>query len=75
MQSTEQRHTVRDRRPSTAACPACWAIGTKKLKKCKVREKYAVLGRLEKPRQNKKTLVPAQQAHRTNQRKGPFHLS
>jgi hypothetical protein len=23
---------TRDRRPSTAACPACWATGTKKLK-------------------------------------------
>jgi hypothetical protein len=34
-----QRHILRDKRPSTAACPACWAIGTKKLKKCTVRKK------------------------------------
>ncbi len=27
-----QRHILRDRRPSTAACPACWAIGTKELR-------------------------------------------
>jgi hypothetical protein len=30
--SRGQRHTLRDRRPSTAACPACWAVGTKVLK-------------------------------------------
>jgi hypothetical protein len=24
-----QRHSLRDRRPSTAACPACWAMGVK----------------------------------------------
>jgi len=24
-----QRRILRDRRPSTAACPACWAMGTK----------------------------------------------
>jgi hypothetical protein len=27
-----QRHILRDKRPSTAACPACWAI-TKVMKK------------------------------------------
>jgi hypothetical protein len=25
-------HTLRDRRPCTTACPACWAMGTNKLK-------------------------------------------
>jgi hypothetical protein len=44
-----QRHLIRDKRPSTAACPACWSIGTKKLK-------YFVLSRLEQPRQNKNHL-------------------
>ncbi len=28
----DQRHTIRDRRPSMAACPICWAMGTKELK-------------------------------------------
>ncbi len=29
----DQRHILRDRRPSTTACPACWAtVGTKELK-------------------------------------------
>jgi hypothetical protein len=49
-------HIIRDRRPSTEACPACWAIGTKALKKCTVRQIYFVLGRLEKLRQNKNLL-------------------
>jgi hypothetical protein len=30
--------TVRDRRPSTTACPGCRAMGTKKLKKFAVRK-------------------------------------
>ncbi len=34
----ETRDTLRDRRPSTAASPACWAMETKKLKKCMVRK-------------------------------------
>ena len=31
-----QKHTLKDRRPSTAACQACWAIGTKEFKQCTV---------------------------------------
>jgi hypothetical protein len=34
-------------------------------------EKYVVLGKLEQPRQNKKTLVPAQQANETT-KEGPY---
>jgi hypothetical protein len=30
--SQEQRHILRDRQPSTPACPACWAMGTNDLK-------------------------------------------
>jgi hypothetical protein len=37
--STNQRHILRDRRPSTTACPARWAIGTKELKQCTMRKK------------------------------------
>jgi hypothetical protein len=56
--SMAQRHILQDRRPSTAACPACWAMGTKEVKKCTstVRKKYFVLGRLEQPGQNKNLL-------------------
>jgi hypothetical protein len=28
----DHRHILRDRRPSTAACSACWTMGTKELK-------------------------------------------
>ncbi len=31
---SDQRYILRERRPSTAACPACWAMGTKELKFC-----------------------------------------
>jgi hypothetical protein len=50
-----EMHILRDRRPSTAACPACWAMWTKELKYCIVRwgKKYFILGRLEQPRQPK----------------------
>jgi hypothetical protein len=34
-----QRHTLIERRPITAACPACWAMGTKEWKQCTVRKK------------------------------------
>jgi hypothetical protein len=52
-----QRNTLRDRRPSTAASPpAAGPMGTRELKKCTMRKKYFVLGRLEQPRQNKNLL-------------------
>ncbi len=40
-----QTHT-RDRRPSTAAWPACWAMGTIKLNQCTVRKKNICSERL-----------------------------
>ncbi len=36
---TRYDQRLRDRRPSTAACPACWAMGTKELKLCTARKK------------------------------------
>ncbi len=45
-----QRHILRDRWPSAAVCPACWAIGTI------VYSKYFVLGWPEQPRLNKDRL-------------------
>ena len=52
-----EAHTVlKDRRPSAAACPACWAMWTKELKQCTVRKTYSVLGRLEQQGQNKNLL-------------------
>jgi hypothetical protein len=58
----DQRHIPRDRRPSTAACSAGWAmgIGDKGIEIAYgERKKYFVLGRLEQPRQNKNLIVPA----------------
>jgi hypothetical protein len=61
--SYKQRYILRDRRPSTAACPA---MGTKELK-------YVVCGvptRAAKAEQ--KSLELARQAQRTNQSRTPF---
>ncbi len=59
-----QRHILRDRWPSAAVYPTCWAMGTKEVKYQSVQwgKKYFVLGRLEKPRQ----------AQWTNKGKTPF---
>jgi hypothetical protein len=64
---------VRDGRPSTAACPACWAIGTKIVYG---EEKNICSGRLQQPRHKaeQKSLVLAQQAQQNQPRKDPFHL-
>ncbi len=35
-----ENHVLTDRRPSTADCPACWAVGTEESKYCTVRKKY-----------------------------------
>jgi hypothetical protein len=54
-----QRHTLRDRRPITAALPTVPSLlgdGDKGIEIVSVREKYFVLGRLEQPRQNKNLL-------------------
>jgi len=55
--SDDQRHILKDSRPSTAACPACWTMGRKGLKRSTARKKYFILGRLKQPRQNK-NLMP-----------------
>ncbi len=47
---------ITERRPSTGACPACWAMGTKEWKYCTVRNKHFVLGRQEQSRQKKNLL-------------------
>ncbi len=52
-QSILQRHMLKDRRPSTAACPACRATETQELNICTARKKNFVLGWPEQPRQNK----------------------
>ncbi len=68
-----ETHTLRDRRPSTAVCPAGWTMGIKELKKCTARKKYFVLG-AHKSRQGR-TIISSDRTSPTNQpRKDPFHL-
>ncbi len=70
----DQSHTLGDSfRPSTAACPACWAMGTNELKYCMMRKKYIVLCRVEQPSQNKNPLCRHDKPNKPT-KKGPFHL-
>ncbi len=67
-----QRHILRDRPPSTTACPACWAMGTNKLKQCMVKKNYIFCtGRLEVPRQDKNLLYRHDKPNETT-KKGPL---
>ncbi len=68
------RHILRDKRPSKTACPACWAMGTKKSKKCTVRRKIFCTGPTKAAKAEQKSLVPTatQQTQLTNQGKIPF---
>jgi hypothetical protein len=68
------RHLLRDRRCGTIVCPACWVMG-------KNQEKYVMFGEKKNlfftgPAREavagQKSLVPAQQAQRTNQGRIPF---
>ncbi len=63
--ASNQRHILRDRRPSAAAYPACWAMGTRNWNSGRWGKKYFVLGQLEQPRNEKPK-------HLTKE--APFHL-
>jgi hypothetical protein len=67
--SSDQRH--RDRRPSTPACPGCWALGTNKIKKCVPRKIIFCTGLTRAARTGQKCIVPAQGVLRTNHRRTP----
>ncbi len=62
-----QRQIVRDRRPSTAACPARWAMVTKGIGIV-----FGVLGRLEPPRQNKKLVYRHGKPNEPTRGRTPF---
>jgi hypothetical protein len=66
-----QRHLLRDRRRSTAARPATWAMGTQEVEMCTLRKNYFVLGQLEHSRQDKNLLY---QHHELNEptKEGPL---
>jgi hypothetical protein len=66
-----QRHTQRDRRPSTAACSALLGDGDKGIETVYGEEKIFVLGRLEQPRQNKNLFYRHNRPHEPT-KKGPL---
>jgi len=63
-ESLYQRHTLRDRRHSTTACPAC-PMGTKELKKCTARKNKFCTGPTRAEQKS------AQQVHKST-KKGPL---
>ncbi len=65
-----QRHTIRYRRSSTTACPACWAVGANEFKQCTVREKIFCTWPTRAAKVGQKSLVPARKAQ---PRKESFH--
>jgi hypothetical protein len=69
----DQRHTLKDRRPSTTACPTCWTMGTKELKYCMVKKEYFVLDQLEQSRQINDLLYQDDMPNEPT-KEGPFHL-
>jgi hypothetical protein len=69
-----QRHILRDRRPSTAACPACWAMGPKEMKIVHGEEKN-ILYWAEKISQGRTKISCTSTTSPANQsRKDPLHL-
>jgi hypothetical protein len=69
-----QRHLLRDRRPSKAACPVCGAIETRKLKKCSVRKTIFCTGPTRAAKARKKIFCIGRRSLRNQPRKNPLHL-
>ncbi len=68
-----QRHLLRDRRPSTTACQACWAMGTNEWNSLCQGKKYNALGRQQQPRQDKNLFYTHDKPNElTNQGRAPF---
>ncbi len=66
-----QRHILRDRRPSTATCPACWAMGTKKLRKCTANKKIFCAGPFRAAKAEQNLLYRHDKPHEPT-KKGPL---
>ncbi len=66
-------HILRDRLPSTAACPACWVMRTKELKQCTVRKKLFCTEPTRAAKQNKNVLHRHDMPNEPT-RKDTFHL-
>ncbi len=69
-----QRHVLRDRRPSTTACPDCWAMETHKVKKCAVGKKICCTGLTRAAGMQDKKLLHRHDSPMNQPRKGPYHL-
>ncbi len=77
--SEVQRHILKDRRPSTAACPLAgrwvqrkWIVFSEE--KIFFFFAYFALGRLEQPRQNKTLLCRHDKSNKPTKEGPPFHL-
>jgi len=64
----------RDWRPSTPACPGCWAMGTNKVKKCTVRKILFCTGLIRAAKADKKLLYRHDKSEKTYQGRTPFVL-
>ncbi len=69
--SKNQRHIIRDRRPSTAACQLAGRWGQRNWNSVRWGKKYFVLGHLGQPRQNK-NLLYRHDKPREPTKKGPL---
>ncbi len=70
----KQRFILRERKPSTTACPARWEMGTKELKKCMVRKKN-FLNWADKSSQGRRKISCTDMTSPSNQsKKDLFHL-
>jgi hypothetical protein len=71
-QKCNQRHS--DRRPSTPACPACWAMGINKVKKCSVRKIIFYTGLIRAAKAGQNLLYRHDKSNEPT-KEGPYHLS
>ncbi len=69
-----QRHILREKRPSTAACPACGGDEDRGIEILYGEEKNIFTEPIRAANAEKKSLVPAWQTKRSNQGNNSFHL-
>jgi hypothetical protein len=77
IQDKNQRHILRDRRPSTTACSACWAMGTYKqrIEIVYVGKKIFCTGPTGADKTGQKISCTGTTKLMNQPRKDPFHLS
>ncbi len=72
MYGADQRHILRDRRPSTNACPGFWAMGIHKVKKCLVGKNIRTT--VEQPRQDTNLLYRYNEPNEPDPMEGPLSI-